>query len=488
MDVRHLRAWARLVPMILAASPLTAASVSALPPAPSYALDRADQFDPSPRPDVVPGDPSARTALAHILTADAVIYGLAGVYQYEQMYRQAVDRDAPRFTGFNRFWHDNDLAGPGYAAFKAPNSDTLYSNAWLDLRDGPVLIHVPDIGLRYYTLNFFDAFGNPSNISTRTFGSGARTYLVADANWSGKVPDGATLFRVATPQSWILMRLFAADAAELAVARGVQKQVSIVAPARVSADPLRFPAPDIGSPAGFLAILDHVLRTNGHPDQEDALVHRFAQIGIGRDDLFDFARLDPEIQAGIRSGFAEGMRIVEASHTQLGQPTGTGWAKVEKGRYGFNYLNRATVNAVGLGANVSAENHSFTTFVDGDGASLDGSRGAYVLDLDPPPPVDAFWSVTLYDAQNFELFANPLRRYLINGKTPGLKVGPRGSVRIVMAHDRPAKGANWLPAPDGRFFVVIRAYRPRQELLDGKWLPQPIRPIGLPRAARDVAR
>ena len=111
------------------------------------------------------------------------------------------------------------------------------------------------------------------------------------------------------------------------------------------------------------------------------------------------------------------MALVETSKTQLGTPTASGWTRVNKGKYGYNYIRRAVINAAGLGANVPEENSSFTTFVDGDKVRLDGSTGSYSLTLRPPPPVKAFWSVTLYDAGSFELYPNPLRRYLINDRT-----------------------------------------------------------------------
>jgi hypothetical protein len=450
-------------------------------PAPSYRLQVVDQFDPTPAGDVLPKDPAARTALARAVAMEAVIYGLPSVYQYREMFAQAVDRASPRYVGFNRFAHDRDLAGPDYRAFKTPNSDTLYSNAWLDLTNGPVLIETPDVPLKYFTLNFLDMFSNASNIGTRTFGPKAGRYLIAPAAWMGEPPPGVTLFRVATPHAWILMRVFAQTPAEVAVARRIQDSVKIT-PLRPSDSNGGYPPPDADTATGFLKVLDHVLRTDGHPDQEDALVYRFRAIGIGGPDPFDPSRLDAETRAGMEAGFDDGMKVIVASRAQLGAPTGTGWNRVEKARYGFNYLSRATINFVGLGANVDVENLSFNTFADGEGEPLDGSKGDYRLSF-KPPPVNAFWSVTLYDGATLALHPNELRRYLINDRTPGLKINRDGSIDLRIQHTRPSEGANWLPAPDRPFYLVVRSYLPKPEMISSGWRPEPVLKIA-PKASR----
>ena len=167
------------------------------------------------------------------------------------------------------------------------------------------------------------------------------------------------------------------------------------------------------------------------------------------------------------------MKIIVASRAQLGATTDTGWTRVEKARYGFNYLSRATVNYVGLGANVDAENLSFNTFADGEGRPLDASKGAYSLSF-KPPPVNAFWSVTLYDAATLALYPNELQRYLINDRTPGLKTNRDGTIDLRIQHGRPRETANWLPAPDRPFYLVVRSYLPKPEMISGGWRPEPV--------------
>jgi hypothetical protein len=469
---------ARMAAALLAAGipALAIAAERAYPwlPAPSYPLEKVDQFNPTAADDVLPKDPAARATLARALAMEATIYGLPAVYQYREMYAQALDRSDPRYVGLNRFAHGRDLAGPDYKAFKTPNSDTLYSNAWLDLTSGPVLIETPDVPLRYYTLNFLDMFSNASNIGTRTFGSKAGRYLIVPANWTGEAPIGATVFRVATPHAWVLMRVFAQKPSELATARAVQDAVMITPLAPPTPDQGPWPRPEVDTAAGFFQVLDHVLRTDGHPDQEDALVYRFRAIGLGGREPFDMARLDPETRAAVEAGFQDAMKIIAGSRAQLGAVTDTGWTRVEKARYGFNYLSRATINYVGLGANVDAENRSFNTFADGDGRPLDGSKARYSFTLAPPPPVNAFWSVTLYDAATGQLYPNPLKRYLINERTPGLKAGPGGAVALQIQHDPPRSAGAWLPAPKGPFYLTVRAYLPKPEMISSGWRPEPV--------------
>jgi len=445
----------------------------------SFAAPEASQSPDGYGPDLIPQNEASRLKLLSTLAFNATIYALPAYLQYEQLYRQAVNRQSSDYTGFNRFSHDRNLAGPGYVEFKVPNSDTLYSNAWLNLSSGPVEVTIPPTSLSYYTLNFFDMFGTPTNLSTRTVGSKGGRFLIVPPEWQGEAPSGVTLYHARTRHMWILMRVFAQTDREVAAARHFQDNVSIVPKAGAApalATTLTPPAPASGA-AGLLRVLDFILRTDGPLPGEQALVATFRPLDVLNDQPFDFASLDPASRGAVEQGYRDAMTLIDTSKTQLGKPTGTGWSRVDKGKYGYNYVRRAAINAAGLGANVPEENSSFTTFIDGSKAKLDAATGDYVLTLDPPPQVNAFWSATLYDAKTFELYPNALKRYLINDRTRGLKTGPKGSVTIRIQH-APTKDANWLPAPDGPFFVVIRSYTPRPEMLDGRWLPMPISRVG----------
>lgn len=425
-------------------------------------------------PDLVPKDERSRAELLRATAFDATIYGMSAYLQYEQLYRQVFDRSSANFTGFNRFAHERDLAGPDYATFKVPNTDTIYSTAWIDLTEGPVEIRIPPTRLRYFTLNLFDIFGNPSNLSNRTIGFEGGRFLLVPPGWEGTAPRGARIYRAATPQLWILMRVFAQSEPEVRIARAFQDNVRIIPKAGTAQAQSRAapPAPAAGV-IGYLRALDYLLRVNGCQPGEEALVSRFRRLGVLADRPFEPASLDAAALAAIEDGYKDALAVITGAKAQLGELTATGWMKVNKGEYGFNYLRRSVTNMAGLGANVREENASYTAFTDGDGKPLDGSTSRYVLRLRTPPPVNAFWSVTLYDAKSFALYANPMRRYLIGDRTPGLQVGPDGSIRIRIQHPPEADG-NWLPAPAGKFFIVLRAYSPKPAMLDGRWLPPAI--------------
>lgn len=448
----------------LPVSPLWAQAINfAAPEAPRSLADFGS--------DLLPADEKSRADLLRSTAFDATIYGMSAYLQYEQMYRQALDRNSNNFTGFNRFSHERSLAGPDYATFKVPNSDTLYSTAWIDLRKGPVEIRIPTTHLKYFTLNIFDIFGNPSNLSSRTIGFKGGRFLLVPPGWHGSPPPGTRIYHAATIQLWILMRAFAQSDSEVAYARTFQDDVTIIAP-DTAATGVAAPAPAPGA-TGFLHALDYILRVNGCQPGEEALVSRFRLLGVVAVKPFDAASFDAPSLAAIDKGYNDALSLIAASKSQLGVSTGTGWMKVNKGAYGFNYVRRSVTNTAGLGANVREENASYTTFVDANGKPLDGATSRYTLRLRTPPPVNAFWSVTLYDAKSFALSPNPLNRYLVSDRTPDLKVGADGSIDIHLQH-APPESANWLPAPAGPFFVVIRAYGPKPNMLNGEWLPPAI--------------
>lgn len=457
----------------LASTPATASEGQVV--SPSYDPTLADQFQSARLPDSLPTTPEARQALARTLAFDATVYGTVAILEYRQLFQQAVDRADPQFVGFNAFAHGRSLAGPGYKPFKTPNADTLYSNAYLDLRDGPILFEVPDTVGRYFTANFLDIYGNASNISARLHGTSGGRFLIATTDWKGDVPEGVTLFRVATPISWILLRVLVRSPEDVPAANALQDKFRLT-PTATAATPASWPDGRDESATGFMRILDFILRTCGHPVREDALVYRFQAIGISGPRPFDEATADPAIRAGIEQGFADAQQVIAASMAQNGRRTGTWSEPLDVGRYGFNYLYRSTINTLGTGANVVDENHPFTSFIDADGERLNGSRSDYRLVLAPPPPARYFWSVTVYDAATRELHPNPLGRYLLNDRTPGLRRAKDGSVSILFRHALPSRGqaANVLPVPAGPFYVAIRAQGPEEAIRNGQWRPSAI--------------
>ncbi|MDP3673806.1 MAG: DUF1254 domain-containing protein [Novosphingobium sp.] len=452
-----------------------AQAVSGKPGTPSYDPELADQF-PHPRlDDTVPADPAMRTLWARNLAFDATIYGQPAVLIYRQAYDQAIAPGGTGFVGFNRFAHGRSPAGPGYAPFKTPNADTLYSNAYLDLRGGPVLFNVPATAARYYTANFLDYFGNATNISARTHGMNGGRYLIATTDWRGEVPKDRTLFRVASPAMWILLRVLVSDASDAKVANALQDRFVLTPTGTPS--PRTWPDGHDRSAIGFFRILDFVLREAGQPVKEEALVYRYKGIGIAGPRSFDEIIQDEASRVGIERGHAEALALIDSSIVQNGRRVGTWSEPLDVGRPGYNYLYRAAVNTLGTGGNVTDENYPFTTFVDADGGRLTGADGPYELRLASPPPARYFWSVTVYDAKTRELFPNAAGKYLVNDRTRGLVRGPSGSVTVRFETGAMAGhiDANTIPVPDGPFYVAIRAQGPLPDLLERRWVPPPVR-------------
>jgi len=446
----------------------------------AYDPDQADQFAWPAHPDLMPPPGESRRFHAQALAYDATIYATSAVLEYQQLHRQALDPNAAGYTGFNRFAHDRQLARPGYAPFKTPNADTLYSNAWLDLSAGPVILTVPDAGDTYFTLNFLDMFGNASNISARTRGFGPGRYAIVPVGYAGPIPDGAQRFTVTTRYCWILLRVLVRDMARPGAARALQSGFTLEPLHQPAPDMAAFPRPDTASVGGFLRILDWVVRSVGYPQGEAALVARLGALGVGGGgDAVDRALADPDIGSGAGAGFALAGKALANSAGISGYPAGTWKVPADTGAYGYNHFYRAAIHTLGTGANVTVENYPFNTFADGDGERLDGSRHDYRLVLATPPPARFFWSLTLYDARTRELHPNAIGRYIVNDRTPGLVRRSDGSIPIAIQAARPTdRRLNWLPAPEGPFYLVIRAQGPGSDLLDGRWLPPAVTKAG----------
>lgn len=439
-----------------------------------YEAEQADQFLAPLAQDIVPEDAAARSIYIENLAFDAAIFGRVAVLTYNQIYDQAIDRTSGEYVGFNRFAHDRNLAGPGYKPFKTPNADTLYSNAYLDLRDGPVLLTVPPTDGRYYTVNFLDLFGNATNISARTHGTEGGRYLIAPVGWEGPVPKGVELFRVTQPIMWILMRIEAENPAAVPTVIALQDRFVLMAPKQSEGRSYPVKA-DVRAKDAVtsLTVLDWIVRNAGIRKSEVALVSRFKPLGVDASQDAESALVDPVVRAAADIGFAKAEMVLSRTVSQNGRPIAGNWREPDDiGRYGFNYLYRANVNSLGTGANVRLENFAFTTFQDASGEMLDGSQHDYTMRMETAPPADFFWSVTVYDSATQELFPNERNKYLVSDNTEGLEIASDGSITIRFAKD--ASGSNGIPIPAGPFYLALRAQGPREELRDGTWVPSPL--------------
>lgn len=447
----------------------------------TYRLRNVDQYEATGDPDLVPSDPDSAFHLSRAIGFEAALYGLPSALQYAQMCDQTSRLANGARSGLNEFVHERDIAGPEFSAFRVPNVDTLYSNAWFYLEDAALHLTLPDCGPRYFTLNLLDAHGNASNISLRTHGQGPHSILLVGSEWEGEPLADSSPFRVATPIMWGLLRIQLLGSEDLDSVRALQDQVRVSAwpsGGAISTAWPRVSAAEVESDwRAFFVAVDTVLRVCGVPVEESAHVRRFQAIGVAGHSAFDPATLPTPIRRGIEVGFDDAFNLLRNSRPQLGVSDGGGWTRVaNKGRHGANYTARAIMNHVGLGANVVEENTSFNTYRDDAGRQLDGSTGSYELTFLTTPPVNYFWSVTLYLADSGRVFGNALNRYSLGGSAPDSRAG----LRLCIQSAPPAALVDrdsWLPAPEQEFFLVLRAYGPKDELLNGTWVPTGVRRI-----------
>jgi hypothetical protein len=441
----------------------------------TYDPSSADQIAATEAADVHPSDALDRQRWAQSLAMHAVVYGLPSVYQYAGM----CDACAPAADGerwaTNSLVHERTIAGAEFQAFRVPNVDTLYSNAWLDLSDGPIVVVLPDFGSRYYTLNFLDAYSNASNVSRRTHPEQPRALFLACSDWTGSVPEGIEVFRVATPIMWLLMRIQAFGDSDLPTVHSLQNAVTIDAPTTsVPAWPVVDPRSVEVSSAAFFTALDASLTVNGVPFTDVAHVHQFQQLGVGTG-TYSSDHLDEATRKGMEQGFETTMAVLSGSRSLLGRRTESGWTRVlGKGAHGHNFFARAVMNYVGLGANVVEENCSYNTYVDDDGRRLSCEVGdEYRIDFDTSPPAQAFWSVTLYDADTGWLYDAPGKKHSVGSAVNGDDAAAGPSTITVSASPPTTDSPDhaWLPAPQHPFFLVLRIYQPTEDALSEQWTP-----------------
>lgn len=430
--------------------------------------------------------------LRHIIQ-EAYIYGFPMVDSYRIQYSYFVDQDDPEYKGeWNEVHNVARVFTPQDKAIQTPNADTPYSFLGADLRAEPLVISVPAIQGRYYSLQFIDMYThNFAYVGSRATGSDAGNYLLAGPKWQGKPPAGIkSVIRSETDLAFVLYRtqLFGAD--DLENVKRIQAQYAVQTLSRFEgttpppATAIEFPKPlsvkaQKTSPE-FFGILNFLLQfTPPHPG-ETALMDRFAKAGIGAGKPFDVAALSPEQQRAVHEGMADAWKafaqykakVIDTGKKSSADGFGT------RERLGNDYMMRMSSAVLGIYGNSKEEANYPTYFNDSKGKPLDGASNRYTVRFDPSklPPVNAFWSLTLYELPASLLTENPIDRYLINSTMePDLVRDADGGITLYIQHKSPGKQrqANWLPAPKGPFFMVLREYWPKPEALDGSWKAPP---------------
>jgi hypothetical protein len=408
------------------------------------------------------------------LASDAALWGfpLVSTARYLKI---AQDKGA----AFNRFYLNPDLATPSLHV-AGPNVDTIYGYAWLDLSGEPVVLDVPDTQDRYYSIQLIDAYQNTfAYVGRRETGTTRGSFLIAAPGWRGSTPTGAK--RIDSPTSLVLAltRTLVRGAGDAPAARAVQAQFKLaplsIWPAGATAGVVQPDAlnvlPQLPLPtadAGYLAELDRLVKLHPPTGREAQAFARYARLGVGE------RRTDAQ-SAALIEGARVGFGRLQSANFRDG---GNGWTTNYRiSKFIEDPLLRASVNSYGPGAHIAEEALYFSARADVSGAALSGaSRYALEFPAGRLPPVDAFWSLTLYGPEFF-LVDNPIDRYAIHDRTPDLRTDASGSLRILIQHERPTDAANWLPAPSGPFQLILRTYQPKREVLSKAWLPPAIRRI-----------
>ncbi len=397
-------------------------------------------------------------------------------------------RPAPPLSApLNRIGHARALATPDMKQGVAPNNDTLYSLAWLDTNDGPFVLETPDFGTRYYTFQMGQAdTSTTQSPGQRTHGSHLPPIFIQGPEQHESVPAGMMPVRSTQRYMMIAGRILVKGAGDLPAVHALQDRIVLrryadyVAKRQVAAPvgaqrPLIDTASTAPPSLRFLDMLGNLLRDWRVTPTDAGLVASFAQIGLTPGEGFRPDRLSASQRDALSRGVAAGEKAVRAETLTLGTRV-NGWGINYAGsQFGSDYLLRAAVAMDQIYVLPTDEALYPNARTDGSGRELDG-RKSYVLRFAKArlPPVKSFWSATMYFAKGL-LVPNPIARYSIGDRTPGLVYQRDGSLELVLQHDRPKDStANWLPTPDAPFMLMLRLYNPETAVLDRRWAPPAI--------------
>jgi hypothetical protein len=425
-----------------------------------------------------------------ILEAEAISVGFSAyiwgfVYVKSMLLRdEAVNPNYHTYTPINNITSQSSLAKPGFTDF-TPNNDTLYGLGWLDLSQGPVLMTVPASDGRYWTMQGTDYALNSMEYVGSRVKSEPGVYAYVQKDWKGELPDKVT--RIDSPSDTVFLQLrtyvsqdvdgdlekvleynrsfkfesFNKDAKFPAVSKDVKiRDVKNTSPNMTS---LKF----------FDLLNEAITRESPLPGEEAAYV-QFSQFGIGPGLTFDPDSLTESQRIGLQKGIDAARGRIMLSAREGGIKLGGFNFRYGIGSYGNNFNLRTLVAFMGYGANTDVEALYNSSFTDEKNQPLNGGNLYRInFEKDNLPPVDAFWSFTIYQLPGNQLVENSINRYNINGSTKGLKYNADGSLTIYLQHEEPEadKASNWLPIPEAGFWIILRTYNPQSDLLEGKYIP-----------------
>ncbi|MEM9600209.1 MAG: DUF1254 domain-containing protein, partial [Pseudomonadota bacterium] len=412
---------------------------------------------------------------------DAALYAY-GPYQYALNVERMLQRNQAAGVDINEIAYLTDLADHRSRSVTAPNADTIYGSAVLDLSAGPVALTVPDAGERYLSVMLMDIFSDIiTTVGTRRTGESAGHYWIVGPDWAGPVPDEISLIRSPGQDVWLLARVFVAGPDDLEAARALQSQI-IVRSVSDAPTPQRATLPGSDDQAHDALIrVNHLLgRAPNHPHTGRAA--QFETFGLRPGNTDAWADLGPLKRQAWRMALDRMPGALQAALAERANAPGWRPAPRNLSRYGTDDATRAAVSLIGFGALQIEDASYFSSSTDAQDRPLNGAYD-YQLTLQPDAvPVDAFWSLSVYgveaDGRRF-FIDNPINRHAINSATPGLVLDDEGMLTLQLSPDAPPSTANWLPTPEGDFALIFRTYLPGEPILSGNWTP--------PALIRDIA-
>jgi len=429
------------------------------------------------------------------IAKEALIYGYPLVANYTVFYSYFIDQKGTEFkTPVNTLYNTARVYTPADTTIVTPNSDTPYSFVGLDLRAEPFVICNPDIEKsRYFSVQLVDMYTfNYAYIGSRTTGNAAACNMIAGPNWTGEKPEGiSNVFKSETEFGIALIRTQLFNPADLSNVKKIQAGYRGVTLSKFLGKPAPPPAPAIKWPAVTKQLaaknpfeyLNFVLSqapATGAAAVEVPMRERFAKIGVEAGKPFSMSKVRLVHDVELLEGMKQGMAAIKGAVSELGKDE-NGWRVATDGfgdrqSYAGNYLLRAAAADAGIYGNNAAEALYPLLATDASGQKVNTAANKYTLTFPAGqlPPVNAFWSVTMYDGKTQLLIRNPIHRYLINSPMlPDLKKNADGSLTLYIQQQSPGKEreANWLPAPNGPAYIVMRLYWPKEEALKASWKP-----------------
>ncbi|MGZ4747532.1 MAG: DUF1254 domain-containing protein [Oryzihumus sp.] len=426
-----------------------------------------------------------RAEYAYTAGLQAFIYGFPYIYTAQLRHdwvTQPRNPDVVPYAAVNHFWHAARLLDEAYRDGGCPNTDTLYSLAWVDLRDGPVILSHPDMGKRYFTFEIM-AFtsDNVDYVGQHTTGAGGGDYALIGPGWRGDLPAGVKPTQP-SPTPWVLVlgRTLVDGPSDVPAAKDLQAKYRLTPLSRWGKPGARSQRRNVYAPPPKTDLLspwkslNAMLAENPPPPHHAVVLGQLARIGIGPG--LDVEQQPTTVKQGLTRAALVGMEMLKQQFLSGDWATTVnGWRypPPREGRFGDDFLSRAADQSMaGITANDPAEAVYLVNFDDANGTKL-APEGTYELhfDADQAPPVDAFWSLSAYTSEDMNLIPNPAHRYSVGDRTPGLKREDDGGLTIYLEPQSPdGHETNWLPtSAHHAWFVILRLYRPRSEVVDATW-------------------